>query len=82
MMKRGWRWGRISIMMLLLFSLVFAGCGSSEEASDKVLKMNMPSGEPEAIDPAKAFDEQSMDVVNALFEGLLRLDQEHQPSQP
>ena len=79
-MKSIWYWGRTSLFLLLAFTLVLAGCSSSSDgAEEKILKMNIPTGEPDSLDPAKAFDEQSMDVVNALFEGLLRLDEEHQP---
>lgn len=78
-MKSIWHWGRTPLLLLLVSALIFVGCSSSSESAEKILKMNMPTGEPESLDPAKAFDEQSMDVVNALFEGLLRLDEEHQP---
>ena len=47
--------------------------------SRQILKLNLPNGEPTSLDPAKAFDAESMEVVNALFEGLMRLDENHQP---
>lgn len=73
--------GRCVIVMILMISLLAVGCQSSmvEGTGGKILKQNSPSGEPSSLDPAKAFDEDSMDVVGSLFEGLMRLDAQHQP---
>lgn len=80
-MKKGWRVGTALFMAIVL---VLSGCGTSGDSesqsqSRQVLKLNLPSGEPTSLDPAKAFNEESMEVVNNLFEGLMRLDENHQP---
>jgi len=64
--------------MVFLFATVLTGCSDSPSQNDKTLLMNL-SGEPTSLDPAKAFDEDSLDVTNNLFEGLMRLDGNHQP---
>lgn len=43
-----------------------------------MLNLNI-TGEPTSLDPAQAFDEDSMDITNNLFVGLMRLDDKHQP---
>ncbi|MFD1406800.1 peptide ABC transporter substrate-binding protein [Kroppenstedtia eburnea] len=72
-----------TLALLFAVSLFAAGCGGggSDAGSKKgeVLKLNLANGEPTSIDPAKAFDNESMEVVNNLFEGLTRLNKEHQP---
>lgn len=78
-MKKGWRLGTA---LLLALALILSGCGASgdsENQSRQILKLNLPNGEPTSLDPAKAFDEESMEVAHALFEGLMRLDEKHQP---
>jgi dipeptide transport system substrate-binding protein len=77
--KKGWRLGTA---LLLALALILSGCGASgdsENQSRQILKLNLPNGEPTSLDPAKAFDEESMEVAHALFEGLMRLDEKHQP---
>lgn len=71
------------VVFFLIFSLFIAGCGGGDsdagsENNNQVLKLNI-SGEPTSIDPAKAFDGDSMEVVNNLFEGLTRLDENSRP---
>lgn len=81
MKKAGW----VGMTFLLAISLMTAGCGGggsdagSSDEVQQVLKLNLSNGEPTSIDPAKAFDDDSMEVVNNLFEGLTRLDKNHQP---
>lgn len=68
----------LSLTMLLIASAVLAGCSSGAEKSDRILNLNI-TGEPTSLDPAQAFDEDSMDIANNLFVGLMRLDDHHQP---
>jgi dipeptide transport system substrate-binding protein len=79
--KKGWRAG---IALFMAIALILSGCSTSGDSdsqsqSEQVLKLNLPNGEPTSLDPAKAFDAESMEVINALFEGLMRLDENHQP---
>jgi len=73
--------GRLVLIFLLAISLLAVGCqgGAVEGTGEKILRQNSSSGEPSSLDPAKAFDEDSMDVVGSLFEGLMRLNAQHQP---
>jgi dipeptide transport system substrate-binding protein len=66
--------------VLLLAVSALAGCtaGAGKGSEGKVLNMSL-AGEPSSLDPAKAFDEDSLAVTNALFEGLMRLDEKHEP---
>lgn len=77
MIRKSW----IGALALLLAVSVFAvGCGDGgTDAGSKggVFKLNLSNGEPTSIDPAKAFDDDSMEVVNNLFEGLTRLNKDH-----
>ncbi|GGA35987.1 dipeptide-binding protein DppE [Kroppenstedtia guangzhouensis] len=71
-----------ALALLFAVSLFAAGCGGGSDAGSEkgeVLKLNLSNGEPTSIDPAKAFDDDSMEVVNNLFEGLTRLNKDHQP---
>src|SRR5690606_24898630 len=80
--KKGWR---ATIALFIAMVLILSACGTSGDSeegtsqSQPILKLNLPNGEPTSLDPAKAFDAESMEVVNALFEGLMRLDANHQP---
>ncbi|PTX64938.1 dipeptide transport system substrate-binding protein [Melghirimyces profundicolus] len=79
-MKRSWM-GLLAV--LLAVNVFLAGCGGEEQpdadtAKSPTLKLNLSNGEPTSIDPALAFDSDSMEVVNNLFEGLTRLDKNHQ----
>lgn len=78
-MKRGFRFGLILFVMI---GLIAAGCSNGNQNADKkqsqVLKLNVEQ-EPTSLDPAIAFEFNSMDVVNSMFEGLMRLDKNDQP---
>lgn len=76
-MKKGWHAG---IALFMAVALILSACGTSDDSQLRgILKLNLTSGEPTSLDPAKAFNSDSMEVVNALFEGLMRLDEQHQP---
>ena len=62
----------------LLLTVVLSGCSSGAEPKEGVLNLNI-TGEPTSLDPAQAFDEDSMDITHNLFVGLMRLDENHQP---
>ncbi|SFS81296.1 peptide ABC transporter substrate-binding protein [Marininema halotolerans] len=75
----------IGLSFLFAGSALLAGCMNndsdaiSKNVKQQKLRLNLTSGEPTSLDPAKAFDGNSMEVVNNLFEGLMRLDKNHQP---
>lgn len=74
-------WGFLAIILTIsLFLSACGGGGSSEPEADggAVLKLNLGTGEPTSLDPALAFDSNSMEVVHNLFEGLMRLDENDQ----
>ncbi|MFC4077110.1 peptide ABC transporter substrate-binding protein [Salinithrix halophila] len=78
-MKNGFRMGTVFLLALVL--IVTACTGGGEDAANvqrKVLKLNVER-EPSSLDPALAFEFNSMDVTNSLFEGLLRLDENNKP---
>ncbi|MGA8941882.1 MAG: peptide ABC transporter substrate-binding protein [Thermoactinomyces sp.] len=68
----------LSLIMLLVGSVALTGCSSEAGKSGQILNLNI-TGEPTSLDPAQAFDEDSMDITNNLFVGLMRLDDRHQP---
>lgn len=64
--------------MLLVFGLLVTGCGSSGnnaapagEKVPQIITYNNAS-EPETIDPAKAQGQPDLQVINTVFEGLVR----------
>lgn len=63
------------LLSLLLLVSVLAGCGGESAAIQYLL-----SEEPVTLDPQVAADENAQIVITALFEGLTRLDEQHQPS--
>jgi dipeptide transport system substrate-binding protein len=75
------RIGFISLLILLVASACLSGCTSGAgqgTADDKTLQLIL-SGEPTSLDPADAFDSDTLDVTHNLFEGLMRLDKTHKP---
>jgi oligopeptide transport system substrate-binding protein len=74
--------------MLLVVGTVLAGCGSknagggskenASAAKDQILHMNL-SAEPPTFDPAQAQDSQAHTVLNMMYEGLVRLDENSKP---
>lgn len=74
--------GRGSLALILIVSLFLSACGGGSDSDadgNQVLKLNLGNGEPTSLDPAQAFDSNSMEVVHNLFEGLMRLDDEEKP---
>ncbi|SDW12217.1 oligopeptide transport system substrate-binding protein/dipeptide transport system substrate-binding protein [Marininema mesophilum] len=75
----------IGLSLVLAGSVLVAGCtkgdsdATTSTGASQHLELNLTSGEPASLDPAKAFDGNSMEVVNNLFEGLMRFDKNHQP---
>ncbi|MFC4076683.1 peptide ABC transporter substrate-binding protein [Salinithrix halophila] len=71
------------VSILFLVSTFAVGCGGGKDAGieekRRQLKLNLAAGEPTSLDPAKAFDGNSMEVVNNLYEGLTRLDKDSKP---
>nr|WP_107727687.1 peptide ABC transporter substrate-binding protein [Desmospora activa] len=65
--------------MVSLFLSACGGGGDSDADGSQVLKLNLGNGEPTSLDPAQAFDSNSMEVVYNLFEGLMRLDENEKP---
>lgn len=75
------RLGTMAFCILLAISVILSGCttGADNGASaDKILRLNL-TGEPTSLDPADAFDTDTLDVTHNLFEGLMRLDEAHKP---
>ncbi|GIO65554.1 peptide ABC transporter substrate-binding protein [Paenibacillus sp. JTLBN-2024] len=76
------------LTMLLVVGTVLAGCGSknagggskenASAAKDQILHMNL-SAEPPTFDPAQAQDSQAHTVLNMMYEGLVRLDENSKP---
>lgn len=74
------KFGILSLILVFVVIPILTGCGagSNDAQNEKILLLNL-TGEPSSLDPAKAFDEDSLDVTNNLFEGLMRLDADHKP---
>ncbi|MBA4493212.1 peptide ABC transporter substrate-binding protein [Paenactinomyces guangxiensis] len=75
------KFGILSIVLLIAIVSGLTGCttgADQTEKTEKILNLNL-TGEPTSLDPAKAFDEDSLDVTHNLFVGLMRLDKNHQP---
>ncbi|MWV45246.1 peptide ABC transporter substrate-binding protein [Paenibacillus sp. HJL G12] len=79
------------LTLLLVAGTVLAGCGSKKEgegsgsskentaaAKEQVLHINL-SAEPPTFDPAQAQDSQAHTVLNMMYEGLVRLDENSKP---
>ncbi|WP_169713595.1 peptide ABC transporter substrate-binding protein [Paludifilum halophilum] len=79
-MKKSFRTG---LIVWVILSLAAVGCGAdggqkAESPDQQVLQLNVEQ-EPTSLDPALAFDFNSMDVVHSMFEGLMRLDENEVP---
>ncbi|WP_434630680.1 peptide ABC transporter substrate-binding protein [Thermoanaerobacterium thermosaccharolyticum] len=77
------------IMTVLVISLLISGCSNgspnnvtktNESKVDQVLQLNLGE-EPPTLDPQKATDVVSYDVLNAVLEGLVRFDKNGQIKQ-
>lgn len=81
MKKGGHRLRKILTMgmaAIFLLAVMLSGCSTKADQGDKMLNLNI-TGEPTSLDPAQAFDEDSLDITHNLFVGLMRLDENHQP---
>ena len=70
-----------SLAILLSACLVFLCCSCEEKGSDssnKTIRFHL-SAEPQTLDPQIADDYPAVVAVEALYEGLVRLDAENQP---
>jgi len=69
---------RSIVVMLLVLALVLTGCGSGANnesgASGNEFRLNL-STEPPSLDPAQATDQISFTIINAIYEGLTRIDE-------
>ncbi|MFC7440578.1 peptide ABC transporter substrate-binding protein [Laceyella putida] len=74
------RFGFITLTILFVTVMLLAGCSTEADkgSADKTLQLNL-TGEPASLDPADAFDTDTLDVTHNLFEGLMRLDEKHKP---
>ncbi|MBH8597431.1 peptide ABC transporter substrate-binding protein [Thermoactinomyces sp. CICC 10523] len=73
------KFGLFSLLLLLVLAAGLSGCASKANGPEqKILNLNT-TGEPTSLDPAKAFDEDTLEITNNLFEGLMRLDKNDQP---
>ncbi|HHX17310.1 MAG TPA: peptide ABC transporter substrate-binding protein, partial [Clostridium sp.] len=68
-----------SLLLILLISLniLLTGCRSVDAISNEIV-INL-GGEPQTIDPQLASDITSIRVINAIFEGLVRIDEKGKP---
>ncbi|NMA91762.1 MAG: peptide ABC transporter substrate-binding protein [Firmicutes bacterium] len=63
-------------MIILLLLLPLAGCTNGEEGEGRqFLNINLGENPPD-LDPQRSTDSISADLLNAIFEGLMRADQE------
>ena len=70
-----------SLAILLSACLVFLCCSCKEDgsgSSNKTIRFNL-AAEPQTLDPQIADDYSAMVAIEALYEGLVRLDAENQP---
>ncbi|MGM9923208.1 MAG: peptide ABC transporter substrate-binding protein [Bacillus sp. (in: firmicutes)] len=86
-MKKVW-----SLILVAMLVFVMAACtakestgtkeneGSAENKSEEKKVLNLNNGDvPTSFDPPKGFDGVSYNALNNLMEGLLRLDEKHEP---
>ncbi|CAJ1003474.1 MULTISPECIES: peptide ABC transporter substrate-binding protein [Bacillales] len=90
-LRKGWK---VLSTSALLLALMVTGCnqsaapnqpgkGQTAEAGGEAdttakLRLNLRT-EPPSLDPPKGFDSVSNEVLNAIMEGLVRLDKDHKP---
>ncbi|MDQ2085393.1 peptide ABC transporter substrate-binding protein [Herbivorax sp. ANBcel31] len=65
------------LIFLMCVSLLLSGCSSADAVSNEIT-INL-GDEPYTIDPQLVFDATSMRVINAMFEGLVRSDENGEP---
>ena len=67
-------------MIALLLLLPLSGCiGGTEGEGEQILNINLGENPPD-LDPQRSTDSISADLLNAIFEGLMRADQEGCPA--
>jgi dipeptide transport system substrate-binding protein len=90
-LRRGWK---VLSTSALLLALMVSGCSQSaapsqpdsgqtaqpggEADTTAKLRLNLRT-EPPSLDPPKGYDSVSNEVLNAIMEGLVRLDKDHKP---
>lgn len=72
------RYLTIPVIVILFLSLILSGCGKTVQASLQEITVNL-GDEPATLDPQLVYDVIPMRVINAVFEGLCRKDQNGRP---
>ncbi len=65
------------LILLICLNVLLTGCRSVDAISNEIV-ISL-GGEPKTIDPQLACDTPSMRVVNAIFEGLVRINEKGKP---
>lgn len=66
----------LAILLMLVPAVLLSGCGKGEEAAgEQVLNINLGENPPD-LDPQRSTDSVSIDVLNAVLEGLMRADKD------
>lgn len=65
-------------LCIVLSTLSSCNTATKRNPSQQKIKLNLYC-EPPSLDSRKAIDTTSMNVLNMLFEGLMRIDENHQP---
>lgn len=74
MLKKGAIW--LVILLMLIPVAMISGCSRGEDvAGEQVLNINLGENPPD-LDPQRTTDQVSIDVLNAILEGLMRADKE------
>lgn len=74
MLKKGAIW--LVILLMLIPVAMISGCSRGEDvAGEQVLNINLGENPPD-LDPQRTTDQVSIDVLNAVLEGLMRADKE------
>ncbi len=72
------KYSSVLLVILILLSIMLSGCSGKVEASFQQITVNL-GDEPATLDPQQVFDVTPMRVVNAIFEGLCRIDEKGTP---
>lgn len=73
-----------TLIVVLLLSILLTGCGKSDKKMSttnansnvkQVLHLSLPN-DPPMLDPQRATDMTSFEILNAVFEGLVRIDKD------
>lgn len=65
----------VCLLLCVLLGISAAGCGKEEDTPENKLFYCYLSAEPVSLDPQVATDESAQMVLESLFEGLVRLDE-------